>query len=228
MLTLPHAMQSDSISCGVFCLKFAENFVNNKDLLQFFPTKEIDQYRIEVVEFLIDKGGDTSAISQTSTSRVIHQFCKFFIKHYSYLVKWYSSREEMVEVKRRYFDAWGVKGLLGLIDGTMVPIKGATGADEPAFICRKGYSAINCQFVVDPDGQFRDAVIKFPGSSHDAFVYSNSTLKQTLELDPASGFLFGDSGYGLSPVMITLFSPALNPEEILFNKIHSGFRGNIV
>nr|XP_047124861.1 putative nuclease HARBI1 isoform X2 [Hydra vulgaris] len=91
----------------------------------------------------------------------------------------------------------------------------------------KGYSAINCKFVVDPDGQFRDAVIKFPGSCHDVFVYSNSTLKQTLELDPASGFLFGDSGYGLSPVMITPFSPALNPEEILFNKIHSRVRSEI-
>nr|XP_047140424.1 uncharacterized protein LOC105847994 [Hydra vulgaris] len=44
ILTLPHAKQSDSISCGVFCLKFAENIVNNEELLQFFPNKEIDLY----------------------------------------------------------------------------------------------------------------------------------------------------------------------------------------
>ncbi|XP_065671416.1 putative nuclease HARBI1 [Hydra vulgaris] len=171
--------------------------------------------------------GDTSEMSQASTSRIIHQFCESFMQHYSYLVKWYSSQEEITKVKQSYFEACGVKGLLGLIDGTMVPIKGVTGADEPAFICRKGYSAINCQFVVDYDGQFRDVVIKYPGSCHDAFVYSNSTLKQTMEADPVAGFLFGDSGYGLSPVMITPFSPAITPEEMFFNKTHSRVRSRI-
>ena len=48
-----------------------------------------------------------------------------------------------------------------------------------------------------------------------------------MEVDPASGFLFGDSGYGLSPVMITPFSPALDPKEILFNKTHSSVRSEI-
>ncbi|XP_065682387.1 uncharacterized protein LOC105850885 [Hydra vulgaris] len=91
----------------------------------------------------------------------------------------------------------------------------------------KGYSAINCQIVVDPDGQFRDVVIKFSGSCYDSLIYSNSTLKQTLEVDPASGFLFGDSGYGLSHVVITPFNPLLNPEKIFYNKIHSRVQSEI-
>ncbi|XP_065662509.1 uncharacterized protein LOC136085131 [Hydra vulgaris] len=85
----------------------------------------------------------------------------------------------------------------------MTPIKGAIGDDDPAFSWRKGYPAVNCQGVADPDGNFRDVVIKYPGSCHDAFIFANSTRKQTLELDPTAGFLFGDSGYGLSPVIIT-------------------------
>nr|XP_047146308.1 uncharacterized protein LOC124819133 [Hydra vulgaris] len=114
-----------------------------------------------------------------------------------------------------------------IINILKIDLSPKTDKNNPISPETKGYFAINCQFVVDPDGQFRDAVIKFPGSCHDAFVYSTSTLKQTLELDPASGFLFGDSGYGLSPVMITPFSPPLNPEEILFNKIHSRVRSEI-
>ncbi|XP_047140906.1 putative nuclease HARBI1 [Hydra vulgaris] len=104
--------------------------------------------------------GDTSHVSQPSCSRILHQFCKYFIHHYRYLVKWYESPEEMMEIKRKYFQSYGVIGLLGVIDGTMIQIKGATGADEPAYICRKGYSALNCQVVIDHDGKFRDVIVR--------------------------------------------------------------------
>ncbi|XP_047129790.1 putative nuclease HARBI1 [Hydra vulgaris] len=127
----------------------------------------------------------------------------------------------MTEIKRKYFQSYGVKGLLGVIDGTMIQIKGATGADEPAYICRKGYPALNCQVVIDHDGKFRDVIVKYPGSCHDAFVFSNSALKQTLEDGPSEGFLFADSGYRLSPVMITPFNQPTTPQEIYFNEVHS-------
>nr|XP_047146775.1 putative nuclease HARBI1 [Hydra vulgaris] len=48
-----------------------------------------------------------------------------------------------------------------------------------------------------------------------------------MEADPVAGFLFCDSGYGLSPVMITPFSPAITPEEMFFNKTHSKVRSRI-
>ncbi|XP_065672001.1 putative nuclease HARBI1 [Hydra vulgaris] len=108
----------------------------------------------------------------------------------------------MDEAKKKYLQSYGVKGLLGIIDGTMIQIKEVSGVDEPAFA---GYPALNCQVFVDYDGMFRDVVVKYPGSCHDAFIYSNSILKQTLEYDPNADFLFADSGYGLSPVLITPF-----------------------
>jgi hypothetical protein len=41
-----------------------------------------------------------------------------------------------------------VKGLLGLVDGSMIPIKGVSGDDEPAYICRKNFPAINVQVIL--------------------------------------------------------------------------------
>ncbi|XP_065650733.1 putative nuclease HARBI1 [Hydra vulgaris] len=74
---------------------------------------------------------------------------------------------------------------------------------------------------------FRDVVVKYAGSCHDAFIYSNSILKQTLEYDPNAGFLFADSGYGLSPVLITPYSLPTTPEEIYFNKVHCQVRSEV-
>ncbi|XP_065674090.1 putative nuclease HARBI1 [Hydra vulgaris] len=148
----------------------------------------------EIINTLLNN--DTSNVSQPSCCRIIHQFCKFFIQHYFHLVKWYDNQEDIDEAKKKYLQSYGVKGLLGIIDGTMMQIKGVSGADEPAYICRKGYPALDCQVVVDYDGMFRDVVVKYPGLCHDAFIYSNSILKQTLEYDPNAGFLFAEPGYG--------------------------------
>ena len=91
-------------------------------------------------------------------------------------------------------------------------------------ICKKKYLIYEEKILnlrrENTDGKFRDVVAKYPGSCHDAFVFSNSALKQTLENDLSAGFLFADSGYGLSPVLITPFNQPTTPEEIYLNKVH--------
>ncbi|XP_065669523.1 uncharacterized protein LOC136088776 isoform X2 [Hydra vulgaris] len=57
ILTSPHAKQADGISCGVFCLKFAENYINGEELVTTFPIKEVNAYRKIVVQLLLDEGG---------------------------------------------------------------------------------------------------------------------------------------------------------------------------
>jgi hypothetical protein len=39
--------------------------------------------------------------------------------------------------------------VVGAIDGTLIPIQGMSGNTETAYICRKGFHAINVQAVVD-------------------------------------------------------------------------------
>ena len=160
-------------------------------------------------------------------SRILHQFCEVFIQNFRQEVRWYETPEEVSNAKMKFFHSSGVKGLFGLIDGTMIPIKGATGEDEPAYICRKGFPAINCQVVVGPDGEFRDAVIRYPGSCHDSYIFNNSSLKRVLEQDLTAGFLFGDSGYALSSIMMTPFPNPSTPAATYFNEVQSKTRSAV-
>lgn len=171
---------------------------------------------------------DTVSISQSSTCRILSKFCEVFTHHYQHLIKWYSTDDEICEARQKYFaKTGGIKGLLGLIDGTMIRIKGATGEDEPAYICRKNYPAINVQVVVGPDTEFRDAVVMFPGSCHDSFIFNNSSIKTKLEENASKGFLFGDSGYALSSILITPFTNPATPAETNFNKVHAKVRSQV-
>ena len=38
---------------------------------------------------------------------------------------------------------------VGAVDGTLIPIKGMSGTDEPAYVCRKNFHALNIQAVAD-------------------------------------------------------------------------------
>lgn len=69
--------------------------------------------------------------------------------------------------------------------------------------------------------KFLDSVARYPGSTHDSFIFSNSILKTKLENgDFGEGILLGDSGYPLKPYLMT---PLRNPQihaEKKYNESH--------
>ena len=64
----------------------------------------------------------------------------------------------------------------GAIDGTHIPII-ASSECHAEYVNRKGYHSIIMQTVVDCKYLYRDVVIGWPGSVHDARVSSNSSIK---------------------------------------------------
>ena len=65
---------------------------------------------------------------------------------------------------------------------------------ERHFVNRKGFHSINVQAVVDTDLIFRDFEAKWPGSTHDSFVFIDSQIRQRFEDHELDGVLVGDSG----------------------------------
>lgn len=56
---------------------------------------------------------------------------------------------------------------------------------------RKGFYSLNVQVVCDANLKFTNICVRWPGSSHDGFIWENSGLKQGLELWGGNGWLLG-------------------------------------
>lgn len=95
------------------------------------------------------------------------------------------------------------------------------GTTAEVFRNRKGYHSLNIQTVSGSDLRVLDIVARYPGSTHDSFIFVNSLLKERFESGEFSGFvLLGDSGYALKPYLMTpLKNPRLRSEK-LYNEAH--------
>ena len=82
---------------------------------------------------------------------------------------------DLGEVMRLYKEKWGFPSCVGAIDDTHIPIQ-APLENHTDYVNRKSYQSIVMQAVVDARYLFRDVVIGWPGSVHDARVLSNSEL----------------------------------------------------
>lgn len=83
--------------------------------------------------------------------------------------------DDLSEVMRIYKEKWGFPACAGAIDGTHIPIQ-APLENRTDYINGKSYHSIVMQALVDSKYLFRDVVIGWPGSVHDARVLSNSKL----------------------------------------------------
>ena len=93
--------------------------------------------------------------------------------------------------------------MCGSVDGTQTAIT-APEVNEHVYVCRKGFHSLNVQGS-DPKLRFINVVARYPGSSHDAFVWRGSSVYSYMAQRAANdnGWLLGDSGYPLSPFLMT-------------------------
>ncbi|KAI4466883.1 hypothetical protein MML48_2g00000359 [Holotrichia oblita] len=102
------------------------------------------------------------------------------------------------------------------------------GEDAEVFRNRKTYFSVNVQVITDSRLRICDIVARWPGSTHDMTIFANSRIKARFDArEFGNAILLGDSGYALSPYLMT---PILNPNthaEQLYNESHIRTR-NIV
>jgi hypothetical protein len=145
-------------------------------------------------------------------------------------VQW-PTGERAQAVVSGFKDMRGIDGVIGAIDGTHISISAPK--KEPAdYINRKGFHSLNFQAVCDHTTCFTDIFAGYPGKVHDARVFKNSPLFESVSGHggpfpfPDNTFIIGDGAYPLSPRVLTPFRDTgrLTVEQQKYNKLHSSTR----
>ncbi|XP_049825046.1 putative nuclease HARBI1 [Aethina tumida] len=131
-----------------------------------------------------------------------------------------------------FSEKYNFPGVIGCIDCTHVAIFSPK-IDEYVFVNRKGYHSINVQLICGANLEILNVIAKYPGSSHDSFIWNNSDIQNALRNIHQAGmngyYLLGDSGYPLRPWLMTPLEhePAMNTPEYHYSKAHKRVRSII-
>src|SRR5581483_4833565 len=89
------------------------------------------------------------------------------------------STAEHNSVKNSFYRIASIPQAIGIIDGTHVPII-VPHENEPIYVNRKQFHSINCQVIADPNYKIQDIGAKWPGSTHDSFIWNNRSARRRL------------------------------------------------
>lgn len=89
-------------------------------------------------------------------------------------VTWPTDRE-MEETKKHYFNKHGIPNVIGCIDGTHIRIDRLMFSESSYYNC-KDFFSLQAQIVCDHNLRIIHYHVGFPGSVHDARVFSHSEI----------------------------------------------------
>jgi len=136
----------------------------------------------------------------------------------------------LTQVDQGFKNKRDIDGVIGATDGCHIAVA-CPNENACDYVNRKGYHSVVLQAACDCDMYFTDLCVGWPGSVHDAQVFRNSPLCDSLEKDPErlcpNGlFLLGDAAYPLTYDATYLMTPvkdtgSLTSTEMNYNFCHS-------
>ena len=122
----------------------------------------------------------SAGLSQASISRIITAVTNAVCKLANTAIKFPLNQQAITNNKQAFSAIAGFPNVIGAIDCMHIPIKSPQ-ENEDAFVNRKGIHTINVQAVCDANMRLLDVVAKWPGGTHDSFIWRSSSLHQLFE-----------------------------------------------
>ena len=138
------------------------------------------------------EAGDIERISQPSVSRIISRFSTIICRNVRNFIKFPSTPDDLFRTKAAFYTKYRMPNVIGLIDGSLISIKGPSGEREPLYVSRKGGHAINVQVICDANMYITDIVARWPGATHDSFIWRNSGMRERFLQNPPNGYFLGN------------------------------------
>jgi len=136
--------------------------------------------------------GRSCRVSQSSVSLAIDSVTHSLMKLAPNFITFPTDRPTILRQKLAFNAVAGFPNVVGAIDGTHIAIKSPS-INEEAFVNRKGVHTINVQAVCDSEMKITNLVAKWPGSTHDSFIWRTSGLYTAFQRgDVQDSWLIGE------------------------------------
>ena len=184
---------------------------------------------------------NTFGLAICTVSHVIFQVCKTIgIVLGPKYIKLPKNTDEMRRKVAEFEGKYGMVQAFGCIDGTHVAVKKPLDCSQD-FYSYKGYHSLNVQAVCDFRGMFMDVDCRWPGSVHDAKVFSNSEISKRLRdstlpgtfqtvipgFEKVPNYLIGDPAYPLLPHCMKEYETCDGNDKVVFNNLLRSARNPI-
>lgn len=160
--------------------------------------------------------GNLFGVHKSTVCTILHEVCSVVESH---LLKQYvklPDRDGFASIAAGFYRKNGFPCVVGAIDGSHIPIRAPERHPED-YVNRKSWHSVVLQALTDDHCMFLDVYCGWPGSVHDARVFSNSPLFgciNSTDALPVAGFdplfpnlppvVLGDSAY---PLLTWLLKP---------------------
>ncbi|KAJ8909604.1 hypothetical protein NQ315_003714 [Exocentrus adspersus] len=131
--------------------------------------------------YQVDVGSNINfAVSQPSVSRCIQELTEALNNEdiFNQIVQFPRTFEELAEIRLGFYRQYHIPGIIGAIDCTHVAIIAPPLNDENypeyVYINRKRYHSLNVQLICDHNMRILNVNSRFPGSSHDSYIWQMS------------------------------------------------------
>ena len=167
--------------------------------------------------------GEKLRVNQGTISRAVHEVTTKICQKAADWITFPRTDREMARKQEQWLQKFNHPHCIGVIDGSLVPIKRPPANCHPdEYVCRKGFTAINTLVVCDSVERFMYVDVKWPGCTHDARVFSLSSIKPKLEQfqdSEQAPLLLGDSGFSIAPYMMVPFRNPVTEREKNYNRL---------
>lgn len=96
--------------------------------------------------------GDIHGISKSSVCVFLPRVCRALNAFLH--IDFPTDAQTLLKMKEGFYAIAHFPNVVGAIDGTLIPIRGMNGEDEPVYVCRKNFHALNVQGVVDANMRY--------------------------------------------------------------------------
>lgn len=175
--------------------------------------------------------GKAQSIAQQTVSSVLSEVTAALnnLEIRNKYIKFPQNTAERNTNKLRFYEKFGIPGVIGCIDCSHIAIV-RPNEHEERYYCRKNYHSLNVQLICNADMDIISVDASHPGANHDSFIWNNHPLRSHLENLSASEaiWLLGDSGYPLRKTMMTpILEAAPESPEAHYTKLHVKARNTI-